>query len=433
MMAAPKRSRLGVTLVELIVALTILVSLLVAVAEALTATFEQTSMQYTDDTLALQARRASDLISKDLSLSGWHFISQTAGAYTTTDHDVDRAMIYYPYVIQQAPSGEAPGTTLGRGLPDTTPSHGDINIDEDLTHWQRGADLVQLYDITAPEEDSFGGARTLPPALGEVADFSNNYHDDGSTDADMRSRYYDSYFARSQELIFLKAQTADTWDENPFEQDLPILDFDNGTDADWNADNRHGTLGVEPFGNWSSNNVQAPGAWVANLAGGDVFSVETRWETTSAAPQVYDVTTDQRIMQSELREYGYVVIPSTYTFGRLCRVFSADMTTYPDNGRGTDPGQWISRAGDRAVVIDEILAEDVVRVVFDTLRSDGTGALSLNEVRMRLYMARASVKQPDLILFRQFDFIFTMRTRNNGDANTEDETTLGATGIDFLF
>ena len=136
------------------------------------------------------------------------------------------------------------------------------------------------------------------------------------------------------------------------------------------------------------------------------------------------------------------MVPSPFSYGRLVRVHSVDFghptNPYPDNGQGTGPGEWISRSPggstfDRGVVVDEVIAEHVVRVVFDTYRTVDDGSLALNEIRMRLYLARPSTRNPSLILMRRADHIFTMRTSNNTDANEANEAILGTSGVDFQF
>ena len=63
---------------------------------------------------------------------------------------------------------------------------------------------VTLYDLDDPDPDSLGGAleqNFISTNFGEIADFRNHYHDDGGLESVWRQAYYDSWFARSQELV----------------------------------------------------------------------------------------------------------------------------------------------------------------------------------------------------------------------------------------
>ena len=75
----------GTTLVELMIAMVILVSLLVALTEGLVATVQTESLDYAEDELSESALRVRDAISADLAASGWHFVSDASGAYPTID------------------------------------------------------------------------------------------------------------------------------------------------------------------------------------------------------------------------------------------------------------------------------------------------------------------------------------------------------------
>jgi len=388
-------------------------------------------------------------------------------------------MVYYPYVIQQAPSGEAwsdPGG-FGRGLPRADVVHANLDSGEDLTHFIRPPGMVQLFDPADPPP-----AEVFPRHLpGEPVDFTNYFHDDAAPAEEWRLRYDRSYYARSQELVFLKALVG-RWAADPIDQERHTMTFAGDT-ATWQSAPVSGspdprdTLDIEPFENWdlgfeglsgsayderrrelAERGLTIPGAWVSDLTSGAAFEVEVRWETKTRQAQLYDPTSDQRIKQSNLREYTYCLVPSPYGYGRLVRAYSVDFSVdmdedtagdqlFPDRGQGVEPGHWLTRQGDVGVVVDKVLSEDVVRVVFDTYRTvdhttrnvDATSdvaeqvAPSVNQVRMRLYLARASARDPAVVVRRRVDTVFTMRTKNHPDANAAARAFLGPRGADFQY
>jgi len=92
-----------------------------------------------------------------------------------------------------------------------------------------------------------------------------------------------------------------------------------------------------------------------------------------------------------------------------------------------------------ALIVDKILSDDVVRVVFDTCRSVADRSLALNEVRVRLFLARPSSRRSEVVLSRIATFTVILRTNNNATANEAAAGILGGDmtqnllGVDFPY
>jgi hypothetical protein len=136
------------------------------------------------------------------------------------------------------------------------------------------------------------------------------------------------------------------------------------------------------------------------------------------------------------REYMYAVVPSPTALGlgRLVRAYRRpNATGIP---LGVEPGQRITEvatdAGSMlseqvAMVVDRVLSDDVVRIVFDTYRTVDAGAgtvttLGVNQVRLRLFLAKRQTTVPDPIVRKVVTTTFAMRARaSTGDLLTISE------------
>ena len=128
---------------------------------------------------------------------------------------------------------------------------------------------------------------------------------------------------------------------------------------------------------------------------------------------------------------------------RAVRVSNADLRTQlnPGTGNWGEVGVCISRSGADGMVVDEVLSDNVVRVLFDTYRTVDPGAtevtsLDINHVKVRIYMARPSIQEPGVIIRRMFETVISMRSMNSaydkdfsqGDTKSISSR-LGRTGI----
>lgn len=179
--------------------------------------------------LEQDASRIIKLVGEDLSRSSWYFPSFDLAEYRVANLGDDRAKVYYPFVVQQDPGFDADNRTTSPNMAYNLPAADATMIDQlwdeasaedgtDLDHVRRAGNLVSLPQV--PDH--------LP---GDRADATTWFNLDAG-DADSKQLAYDrSFYARSQELVFVRVARAD-WEADPFEQQGEILDF-SGADADW--------------------------------------------------------------------------------------------------------------------------------------------------------------------------------------------------------
>ena len=87
-----------------------------------------------------------------------------------------------------------------------------------------------------------------------------------------------------------------------------------------------------------------------------------------------------------------------------------------------------------AMVVDRVLSDDVVRIVFDTYRTVDAGsatvnALGINQIRVRLYLARRQLTNPDTVLSRMAEATLAMRCRSSGGDMARIAATLGSAPV----
>lgn len=488
----PRAGRWAMSLIELSIAVVILVVIIAAVMESLVSTLDVGAAQEAEDDLAAEAAKIQRVITEDLACSGWHFASTDIGDYT--DNAIsDRRLIYYPFVLQQAPQGASSPADLQRGLP-ALPA--DVAHDPatalvapiptgltlGLSHLVRNGNLVVLPSVPAHLGGDAGD-----PANPADGDFGRYFHGlPGFGDAE-RQRYQTSFHARSQELVFLKALSTD-WAADPEQQDYPVLDFTGPSEAwrriapsgpnagtalfeddPWNL-YQHDALGILRMSDWDvkltasdvrkgfrdSSDPLTPfevaqgiparttriddivlrGGWLAQPGG--TLEIRPRWETKTATPR----WNDDHLSWDELREYTYAVVPSTVGLGRLVRAYTIraiDAAAVPPSGTGLGASLGWNAQTQTALIVDKIISDDVVRVVFDTCRSVADRSLALNEVRVRLFLARPSSRRSEVVLSRIATFSVILRTNNNATANELNASILGGdmtqnpVGIDFPY
>ena len=509
----------GLSLVEIVMATTILAMVSLAVIEGMASTAEFAVSSEREDDMAKEAQAILALIGEDLSRSGWEFPAFDSADYQTDDAAIDRQLLYYPYLLQQSPAYRAAsddfdtsiaGGPLAEGLPADVLSHSDPTLPAEagLRHFRRDASLVLLEN--------------MPLALtGEPEDGFRYFHGDTSfaSDGARERSYRDSFYARSQEIVFLRSQVEAGWAPDPHAEQFPVFAFD-GTSDQWQTlsveeaerqlmtyyndylatvsgispeeamarahrdlldnDYRHDELGIlrmsefdlngdliyedglevvepkpryrstAPAGKQYVDNIMIPGAWLA-LDNDNQVSVNIRWESNVDPAQVR-VTEDtaggtptERIEVQQLREYTYAVVPSPIGAGRLVRAFSVDLDDGDGDGVtdtllqsrpvGVRVGELLSRdpLSNRAVVVDRVLSDKVVRVLFDTYRTDPDGTLGLNEVRVRLFMLAMTPNDPTRRIPLMQERTFTMRTGNNTRMNQQNWEILEGYQVKFPY
>lgn len=497
--------RHAITLTEVVIAMGILAVATTAVLQGMISSAQMSALLQTESTLSTDAERILRRIGQDMSRTGWHFPSfQPLDDYDVSTFAQDRERIYYPYVLQQ--SSDDSLSALSAGLPTANPfcqtqagitASGLLDMsDWDLRHAVRADERVRRWPAGSVDIiQGLPGNQTDEFTAFDAASLGN-------------TAYHRSFYARSQEMLFLLASSSSEWTRDPVEQERESLDFEGAT-TEWvtpdpgtvdtalmnrietlilggmtaldatrqaNVEIRethfkHASIGVRrmneswlrlPDANadgipdsiddedvlaWnlgrteSLDTLQSPGAWL-QIEPGNLVAIRERWET-NVAPEDLRIQTDgiqQRMDPRQLREYLYAVIPApTGKAGRLVRCYSVDLSTYapdPVPTEGDRVGDWISRNGDRAFVIDEVLSDDVMRIVFTTVRNDDRapdqGRVGINEVRVQLYLAAYHGQKQDRLAYHMAETTFTMRTANNSRATEANGNVLDGSSIGFV-
>jgi type II secretory pathway pseudopilin PulG len=455
--------RSAFTMLEVIIAFGILVMVLAAVFDTLVASKHLESNAASNDEVAAASGNIISAISNDLAVSGWHLPAtedlngndtienneKIINADTVIDNIVyldstpaeDRGLWYFPYVVLQDYDGIAT-SALGARFPH----------------------LVRSPALRGPS--------ALPAGLpGNATDATTAFA--GDTDA-----WRDSYYARSQEIVFLRStvgqwrasDVTDGWqrDDRPAAYAATVmssrsetgLNFSsNGTvqltRADWLQANNHAALGVLHASGWAEKldssgvaigyeprdagtsspapfyGVVLDGGWYdpdAEGTDGDM-PVKIQWQTM-AEPSFSRADYGPE----RLQEFTYAVVPTPLGLGRLVRAAKVLASGLPASAKeGIEIGDILAGDATYKMVIDRVYSDDVVRIVFDTYRTIDQGSaedevrtLAPNQVRLRLYMARRQISNPAVINSRMYEAILGMRSRS---ASAEVEAVTTALGI----
>ncbi len=409
------------TLVETVIATALLGTALVMVTEGLTGVRRYANLGDTQDDLRVGALRIQREVGQDLCLSCWYF-PDGATTYPATTLVADRALRYWPYVTQMQ-------------LP-TTYQNGNFRHIEG-----RSSSLVTLPDCPA-----FGSS--LPTDISLTPS---------------QSGWTTSYYARSQELVFLR-QTNGTWVADPANYTRSSLRFptDPTEVAKWTVPNNHNVIGVKYASAWTrdaggnfvlhsdtntlvSATVDAdadgnPDPYGVSLAGGvlkvdnGTLSVQVQFDSVDGTSYTMDSDQNQVLDATKVRDFQYAVVPSNVGLGRLVRAYKERSTSAPAFTAYPLAGDWISwnsANGGWGMKVDKVLSEDVTRVVFETYRQ--ATDLAIDQVRLRLFMARKFGDTRESVLGQTISTVFTMRGRNSVTDMQTDATTLGTTRIPISY
>lgn len=404
----------AMTLTEVMIASAILITAIAMVMQGLIAGQQTTAMGNAQDDIAFDSDRVMAQIAADISLSGW----DGAGGQAASNFAGDRGNYYLPYVYQQALPEAGGGPLLVEGLGTSFP------------HVRRDVNFVEL---------------DLPLTLrGDPEDANTNFDED---DPVQERRYQESFYARSQELLFLKiALGAWTATSEPLTNlRIPFLEGDWTNQSEANRD----TLNILHPSAWRES---APNSGLyarragTNDAGGDPLPyghiiqggvlvvdgadlmLDPRWETLEEPPEG-DLLPVQ--LAPLWREYQYAVVPSPIGLGRLVRAMKVRISSVPDPVAGVEIGQIITPLGETfGMQVQDVLSDNVVRIVFNTYRTDPT--LEINQVGVRIYYARASVLNSNLVLTRVVSSVLAMRTRAaESDISTIQSFIPTSVGFDY--
>lgn len=348
-----------------------------------------------------------NILNEDLSQSCW-YIPDTTQSFATPTLSNDRSLLYAPYIIQT--TFGAAGT--GGGLA-THPllrifnrnNAGDMRLDQLVSPLGSGLNLDDVLPGKATD-------RGLDPSS-----------------ASFDSSYQRSYFARSQDLIFVRMTTSlwnhqadrpiDVSGRSPSQLPEPIERFTGSLNA-WLTPDNHAAIGVLfPSGYFPSSTTA--GTWVERTPGvpyGRVMdSAVLDTSSGSILLQSQLEQNDQPVFQTvtaaDVRYLGYQVVPSPGQrgLGRLVRTFAARNPAVPP-APGSNPGEYIARLGSDYLVVDRVISDNVVRAIFETARH--TDQIGVNNVRATLFFAKVSEKDnaSGLVVHRAVTMIFCLHGSN---------------------
>ena len=378
------------------------------------------------DEIAEDARSIWRVMNEDISQSAW-YRTEPSGTYAVASLSDDRALFYCPYIVQAAQESSytqgAPTAANTRLLPFARAGSSDLTY--------RPPPIFDTFDPILP---------------GTVDDRTAN---PGTTQA-LYDGYRESYFARSQELVFVKA-TSSLWDRRAnrplaatamtqsYQPPLEIFDgfnssgqFIRSTRADWLTENNHGRVGALFSSGWELGS----GGWSAreqvypdpeDAPYGRVME-SVRFNTTSGNAEFalqfeqYTVPDFQTQDPDNVHLYGYLVVPSPGQrgLGRLVRV-----KTIPANSAllsGSEVGQVVASTSATSLIVDRVLSDNVVRVLFETSRhACALGAapadlsqIGSNNIRVTIFFAKLAehrLAQPTMV-HQAITMIFCMRAAN---------------------
>lgn len=501
----------GFTLLEMSIATLLLVMACTAVFETLNATRDMASHAEAINELDENARLALREISNDLTASGWEFVDTPTGS---TRMNIQGTVTS----TGLTPAGDYSATALGGGAAGMTADRARryypfVQLDNEnglrFPWTELAAGTLPLRQPPQPKDPFV----KLPGARSDLTRIFGT-----AGDADWKR----SFFARSQNLIFLRSQigawnqtldpaaSGNRWESLPMTEanyakrrpsarTLPALNFSYAystktapgatvdvsdaptgtrlTADDWRTPNNHAKLGVLlPSGFVQDTTTQAWDEIFPSTPYGVVL--DSGWfdpnDGASPIKPLWEPMNKLKLTENffgtpaqDLREFMYAVVPSTIPFslGRLVRAYRVpDGAAYPTGS--TDPGYRITAiAADEyllppagspsnslncfvqlpssatpdpnpscAMIVDRVLAENVVRAVFDTYRTVDAGEavvseLGVNQVRARLYLARRQISNPDIVVHHVAESTVAMRVRGSSAEISAISSVLGSVPV----
>ena len=476
----PGQLRTATTLIEVTIAAVILVTVMVMLFESMASSTAMSDLGSMEDELADDERQIVRTIEMDLSASGWHladsihadevaaavnpdvsdFLSFDPGENGWNHQDFylgtasmtaaqkfanDRVRTYYPFIQTQ--------TGLGLG---NTVTSSYVNR-QSWAYTQRASDYHTpgVLPSNVPPEYS-GISREIFFLRTTIAGWSQYAWDQqqaatsfrgtteewirasslartgGSASASPTEILSDKIAREKLDLLFISG-----WEPDPVNSGL--VTFRRLSSGQY--PNVDPLTGKPVYGNVLESGL------IETSSNGSLL-VKPKWETMALGTIVDPVTNVTRTrtpaenaLPTNFRVYQYAVVPSSQGtdresvtpernyFGSLVRAFSVDFddpSAPPNRGKGTSPGKWISydEVTHRAMVVDKVLSDNVVRVLFNTFRHDSN--LSVNQVSMVLYLAKRTAVDPQITRYRKVETVFHLGTRNGSSDLTYDAEALGS-------
>ncbi|MCK6487016.1 MAG: prepilin-type N-terminal cleavage/methylation domain-containing protein [Planctomycetes bacterium] len=468
------------SLMEVMISIALLATVVALAMESLMAGQNYDRFATMQDDLAVESTRIMASIREDLASSAWEFPTEPRSSYSGASATADRALRYYPFVQIQSPGSPAITTGLGSQFawshrPANMVVIGGIDGSHHPTSWHDAGqvDIGVPEDFTKNATDAHADAVSRGTATGSTVGAQLDY-------------WYRSFYARSQEILFLRS-TVSAWNESTNSytgaSDMaPLLKF-KGTRQQWSTPGYHDQLQIFRASGWYAtkdlggavigwNAYAIPGSTIYNannfpygvvmeagyLSDPTAGTIGMNWRTTSGRAFEFDyipplaaTATAGAIKDAyaaDLQAYSYCVVPSRIGFGRLVRAHKAKWTgTSPTLGGeitnpawGTELGQKISDDGTYGLVVDRILSDHVMRICFDTFRSvsslssaDRTAfpavndfnGFDINQVRVRLYLGARATAGTGATVTRLVETTLAMRGRNTQtDKNSESNDSI---------
>lgn len=413
--------RVAFTLTEVMISIAIMVVVMSGILSSMTAVMDYTSLGKAQDDLVVTGRAIARQIELDIGVSGWWDPTGKGYQATSAAERSEALARYYPYVQVQ----DYDSTTSVSGLGSRFVLHARRPSLVQLPFWSVPISLTSMEH----KYDALPGSR---------ADTTKVFWDglNPSSYATQMADFYSSYFARSQEIIFLRSNlgsvgrndyvmlfpkdNADAWrlpvDGTTVSGVTPqkALGILTMTEFQRAAFERAGSTVTDTYGSFTDPvtnmvnyyrkkgsrdqykifDLELPTAWL-DWNNGE-FSVNFRWETIepidsstttnpsgiASADVAYtnvDRTNGVKPVAHILSEYSYVVVPSTIGVGRLVRCVKTKLASASAVAprTGTNPGEAISSGVD----LDEPGSPTTYYLVVDKILSDDVARITFDTIR----------------------------------------------------
>lgn len=372
------RCRSAMSLVEVAIALVIFSTVLIITIESLTNVRRFVSNAAMEDTLIDEADRILATIGDDLSNSAW-LIQVDPDDLAVLDslandpvYDRQTAR-YYPYIVVQDYETATSGDTIEVTI-DGMPNDGGWYAD-----FKRSANLIVTPDQLMARKPN------LPP----------------------------DHLGVSSEAIFLKVRRGPD-NEDPALQELSWIDFSKDPVPLAEYNNLSRVRVMESLG-------LVPQVFTLGLnTSVTVTDVPLAWEVAPGA--AWWDSTNSEFAQDELRHYTYALIPGEPYGTRLVRVYR-NTASDPDGSVTAD--EYVGPLP----VLEEV-SRSVDRILFDTYRT--ASDLSLNQIRVRLWLSRPGDEDPLQPITHYAEAIFALRSTVDPEYSLRFTDYLGQAGAHGL-
>jgi prepilin-type N-terminal cleavage/methylation domain-containing protein len=397
----------GFSMIEVMIATLLLATFGAMVVQGIVGILAWSALGRAKDEINTDMMRIWNTLNDDISQSAW-YRPNTGTNFNVSSLAEDRALFYAPYIVQAAH-----GTGLNGGEPTPTNT------------------LLRPFARANAGNIIFNPLPTSLLAKNE-APLPGEYLQRGLKPGD--PEYNISFFGRSQELVFVRA-TNSLWND---QAQRPVVAGDGrpvnstmdrfgGDAADWKSPSKHSTLNVLQPSGWQQSGTAftelTPGVPYGRVMESSIVSNASGNLTFSMQLEQYGQPTYQTQAATDVRLYGYLVVPCPRDegLGRLVRVRTDRSGSAL--GFGSDVGQMVAQEGAVQLVVDKVLSDNVVRVIFETARHacDATAAptdrseIGINNIRATIFLARSADQSKDSapIVTQIIRMVFCMRASNS--------------------